>query len=173
MVCMKGSEVKVCVVGCGKWGRNHVRTLDQLGALGGIVDSDQAALTELREQHRDLQTFSTVEEALKSGDFDGYVVATPAHTHCEIAVEIINAGIHVLVEKPVAMTKQEVRLLKTSAAAKNVNLMAGHLLLFHPAIRAIKDMITSGAIGRLQYMYSNRLNMGTVRSEENRGRTPN
>ena len=95
------------------------------------------------------------------------MVATPAESHYEIALVIINAGCHVLVEKPVTLQIEEVMHLKKCAEASGVNLMAGHVLLFHPAIQKIKELIESGIIGELQYIYSNRLNLGIVRTEEN------
>jgi UDP-2-acetamido-3-amino-2,3-dideoxy-glucuronate N-acetyltransferase len=94
-------------------------------------------------------------------------VATPAETHFTIAETILMQKRHVLVEKPIAMKVEEAKTLKKLAKENRVNLMVGHLLLFHPAIRKIRDLITAGKIGKLQYLYSNRLNLGTVRSEEN------
>jgi UDP-2-acetamido-3-amino-2,3-dideoxy-glucuronate N-acetyltransferase len=110
--------------------------------------------------------FSKLEDALKE-DFDGFTVATPAETHFEIAERILRSKRHVLVEKPIALKVEEANKLKKLAEENHVNLMVGHLLLFHPAIRKIKDLIVTGKIGRLEYVYSNRLNLGTVRTEEN------
>jgi UDP-2-acetamido-3-amino-2,3-dideoxy-glucuronate N-acetyltransferase len=97
------------------------------------------------ESYPGVKTFANIKDAIKE-DFDGFTVATPAETHYEVAKFIIEHGKHVLV---------------------GVNLMTGHLLLFHPAIRKIKELIESGKIGKLEYIYSNRLNLGTVRTEEN------
>jgi len=94
-------------------------------------------------------------------------VATPAETHFKIAEFIITHKRHVLVEKPLTLKASEARRLKELAEENNVNLMVGHLLLFHPAIRKIKELIEKGKIGKLEYIYSNRLNLGTVRTEEN------
>ena len=96
-------------------------------------------------------------------DFDGFTVATPVETHFEIAKYLLEQGKHVLVEKPITMTADEAKTLKRMAEEQGVNLMVGHLLLFHPAIRKMKSLITGGKIGKLQYMYSNRLN----RAEKN------
>jgi predicted dehydrogenase len=95
------------------------------------------------------------------------VVSTPASTHFDIAKLIIENGHHVLVEKPLAMTVKEAEELRKLASNNNINLMVGHLLLFHPAILKIKSLIDERRIGKLQYLYSHRLNLGTVRTDEN------
>lgn len=157
---------RICVVGAGRWGKNHVKTLHGLGALGAVVDRDTTTLDSLRALYPGTNTFSTVGEALDQ-NFDGFVVATPAESHYEVAKAILEAGKSVLVEKPLALHASEARQLKRLAEQRGVNLMVGHVLLFHPAIRKIKELLDSGKVGKLQYMYSNRLNLGTVRTEEN------
>lgn len=156
----------ICVVGAGAWGSHHVRTLAGLGLLGGVVELDAARRAELAARHPGTPTFAALDAALAHG-FDGWVVATPARTHYEVARALLDAGQHVLVEKPITLFADEARDLCRRAHARGVTLMVGHVLLFHPAIRAIKALIDSGKIGRLQYVYSNRLNLGTVRTEEN------
>jgi UDP-2-acetamido-3-amino-2,3-dideoxy-glucuronate N-acetyltransferase len=108
----------------------------------------------------------SLEEALTK-DFDGFTVATPAHTHFGIANRILGAKKPVLVEKPITLTSSEAHSLSRLATTQGVTLMVGHVLLFHPAIKKLKELIDNGKIGKLQYIYSNRLNLGTVRSEEN------
>ena len=161
------SSKKVCVVGAGRWGRNHIRTLYELGSLGGIVDNNKQTLSDFKTKYPSISLFQTVSDAIKLGDYSGYVVATPAETHYKIALEIMNSGCHVLVEKPVTLSSKEVSHMKQTAEIVKVNFMAGHVLLFHPAIQKIKEMIVTNIIGDLQYIYSNRLNLGTVRMEEN------
>jgi UDP-2-acetamido-3-amino-2,3-dideoxy-glucuronate N-acetyltransferase len=156
----------VCVVGAGRWGKNHIRTLSQMGFLGGIVEANGAIRDELAQAYAGVKLFSSVGEALDHG-FDGYTVATPAETHYEIARAILERRRPVLVEKPLALTSEHARLLKELAEESGVNLMVGHVLLFHPAMRRIKQLIAEGKIGKLEYIYSNRLNLGTVRTEEN------
>jgi UDP-2-acetamido-3-amino-2,3-dideoxy-glucuronate N-acetyltransferase len=157
---------KICVVGAGGWGKNHVQTLHQLGMLGGIVDVDPRRREELVVKYPQAKVYASVAEALPSR-FSGYVVATPAPTHYEVTRLLLDAGHHVLVEKPMAMVTAEARDLCKRARARNVNLMVGHVLLFHPAIRKMRELIEAGKIGKIQYIYSNRLNLGTVRTEEN------
>ncbi len=156
----------VCVVGAGRWGRNHIKTLNELGCLGGIVENNDAALKELAGQYPKVKTFHNTPQAMKEA-FDGYVVATPAETHFDIAERIIKNKKHVLVEKPITLTARDAETLRKLAEQNGVNLMVGHVMLFHPAIRKIKELIEKGKIGKLQYLYSNRLNLGTVRKEEN------
>ena len=157
---------KVCVVGAGRWGKNHIKTLHSLDCLAGIVEANADVRAEFKEKYPDVMTFANIRDAIRE-DFDGFTVATPAETHFEIAEFIISHKKHVLVEKPITTRLAEARHLKKLAEDNGVNLMTGHLLLFHPAIRKIKELIESGKIGKFQYIYSNRLNLGTVRTEEN------
>lgn len=156
---------KICVVGGGKWGQNHIKTLYQLGNLGGIVEADAERLNELLKLYP-VKGFTELEQALQQ-DFDGFTVAVPAPLHYEVAKKIIECGKSVLVEKPMTLSTETSRELVELAEKKGVQLMVGHVLLFHPAIRKIKEIIDSGELGNLYYLYSNRLNLGTVRREEN------
>ena len=157
---------KVCVVGAGRWGLNHIKTLHKLDALGGIVESNVEVLDSLKTAYPNVQCFNNLSDALHE-DFDGYTVATPAPTHFAIAKQIIESGKHVLVEKPITLNSNEAKILADLAREKDVNLMVGHVLLFHPAFNKIKSLLEDGSLGDLQYMYSNRLNLGTIRTEEN------
>ena len=157
----------VCVIGAGYWGKNHIRTLHELGYLGGIVETNQETLNGFSEQYPDVKVYLTIEDALKNKELKGYTVATPAETHYGLAKQIMEAGKHVLVEKPLTLQKDHAEELVRISEQNNVNLMVGHVLLFHPAIKKIKALIDSGKIGELQYIYSNRLNLGQVRTEEN------
>lgn len=157
---------RICVVGVGRWGSRHAATLHELGALGGLVDSDADTLARAARSYPSAMAAPDLDVALREA-FDAFVVATPAQTHFDVASRIIEAGHSVLVEKPLALGAAEARRLVESAAKHRVNLMVGHVLLFHPAIRRIRSLISEGKIGKLQYIYSNRLNLGTVRTEEN------
>ncbi|MBW2333304.1 MAG: Gfo/Idh/MocA family oxidoreductase [Deltaproteobacteria bacterium] len=157
---------KICVIGAGRWGKNHIKTLHELGFLAGIVEADSDTRNVFKEKHPEAKTFATVKEAIEE-EFDGFTVATPAETHFKIAEFIITHKKHVLVEKPLTLKASEAKRLKELAEENGVNLMVGHLLLFHPAIRKIKELIKKGKIGKFEYIYSNRLNLGTVRTEEN------
>ena len=157
---------RICVIGGGRWGKNHVRTLEELGFLGGIVDTDSERLHSLSGQYPNAAVLSSVEDALRE-DFDGFVVATPAHTHFDVARKVLESRKPVLVEKPLALSADKARELRDIARSCEQTLMVGHLLLFHPAIIKIKQVIDSGKLGKLQYIYSTRINLGTVRTEEN------
>lgn len=155
----------ICVIGGGRWGENHIRTLFEMGNLGGIVEANPKRLHELLEQYP-VKGFQDVEMALKE-DFDGFTIAAPAPLHYDIAKLLLEHGKSVLVEKPMTLSSETSLELVELAKAKGAQLMVGHVLLFHPAIRKIKELIDSGKIGELYYIYSNRLNLGTVRTEEN------
>jgi len=157
---------RICVIGGGKWGRNHVRTLAELGALGGLVEPDEKRRSALAAEFGGLQTFEVLDDAIAEA-FDGFTVATPAASHFDIACQLIDAGKPLLVEKPITLRAADAKELVRRAEKKNVPLMVGHLLLFHPAIRTIKRLIDEDKIGRIQYLYSNRLNLGTIRTGEN------
>lgn len=156
---------EICVIGGGRWGQNHIRTLYQMGNLAGIVESNKLRLEELLSQY-EVEGFSDVEDAIKRG-FDGYIIATPAETHYAVGKKLLEKGLNVLIEKPMALSSKQSKELVEIAEQTKARLMVGHLLLFHPAIRKIKEIVDSGKIGKLYYIYSTRLNLGTVRTEEN------
>jgi len=159
-------SIKICVVGAGRWGTNHIKTLNNLGVLAGIVESRENRREELKTLFPGVNLFNSVRE-VPLDEYDGFTVATPAETHFEVGSYLLEHGKHVLIEKPIALNTKEAGALKKLADKHEVNLMVGHVLLFHPAIIKIKEMIDSGKIGKLEYIYSNRLNLGTVRTEEN------
>ena len=158
--------MKICVIGAGRWGRNHIRTLSNLGNLGGIVESNPPTLVEFGETYPEALLFNNLNDAINYG-FNGFVLATPAETHYPLGKQLIESGCHTLIEKPLALNSMEAEKLVALSNEYNVNLMVGHVLLFHPAIQKIKELIDSEKIGKLQYIYSNRLNLGTVRIHEN------
>ena len=156
---------QICVIGGGRWGQNHIRTLFQMGNLGGIVEANPVRLEELLKQFP-VAGFSNLDDAMTSG-FDGYTIAAPAPLHYEIAKNLLEKGQSVLVEKPMTLSAETSLELVQLADKNGSQLMVGHVLLFHPAIRKIKELIDTGKIGQLYYLYSTRLNLGTVRTEEN------
>ena len=160
------SKIKICVVGGGNWGKNHINTLNKLGNLSGIVDSSKEIIQLNKERYPNCKCFSTIEDSFNY-DFDGYIVATPPVTHHKIAKKIIKHGKPVLVEKPFTLSLDDAIDLNDYAKSKNINIYVGHLLLFHPAYLKIKEMIDSGLLGKIQYIYSNRLNLGKIRKDEN------
>ena len=157
---------KICVIGAGPWGKNHINTLNKLDALGGLVEIQSDIRNNIKTEYPHVKVYSDIKDALLDA-FAGYIVVTPAKTHFKIAKLIIESGKPVLIEKPMTLSIHEARQLVDLSNRYQVNVMVGHLLLFHPAVKEIKKMIDSGVIGELQYLYSNRLNLGKVRMEEN------
>jgi UDP-2-acetamido-3-amino-2,3-dideoxy-glucuronate N-acetyltransferase len=157
---------KLCVVGSGRWGINHVKTLYRLNALGGVVDKNKTITDQIALEFPKCKTFNSLKSSFDYG-FDGYIVASPPKTHFKIAKKIIKEGKPVLVEKPITLSLEDSKELNELAKLKGVNLMVGHLLLFHPAFIKIKELIDGGKIGNVQYIYSNRLNLGSFRNDEN------
>lgn len=156
---------KICVIGGGRWGQNHIRTLAKLGCLAAIVETNPQRLQELVAQYPGVQPYTDIDAAIDFG-YHGYTLATPAETHHPIAKKIIEKGLNILIEKPMTLTTAESEELVNLAKHTGSRLMVGHVLLFHPAYHKIKEIIDSGKLGTLYYMYSTRLNLGTVRTEE-------
>lgn len=160
------ADLKVAVVGSGYWGKNLVRNFHELGALDRICDSSPDTLDSFRERYPDTQTCVSYAEVLNSG-VDGVVIATPAESHFRLANEALLADKHVYVEKPLVLDEGDaVRLIELAAERKRI-LMVGHLLQYHPAFIRLGQMVASGELGRINYIYSNRLNLGKIRREEN------
>ena len=156
---------KICVVGGGRWGENHIRTLKEMGNLGAVVDVCEARLAELKEKYG-MEIYTDLDAAIEHG-YDGYDVVTSAETHFEIGKKILSLGLPCIIEKPMTMEIGESEELVRIAEEHNANFMVAHILLFHPAINKIKELIDSGAVGDLYYMYSTRIKFGIVRTEEN------
>jgi len=157
---------KICVIGGGRWGQNHVKTLFQMNCLAAIVESNQTRLNELLALYPGVQGFTDLDVAVAKG-FDGYTLATPAGTHYDIGKKLLGKGLSVLIEKPMTLSAEESKKLLDIAQKTEAKLMVGHVMLFNPAIRKIKEFIDSGKIGQLYYIYSTLLKLGTVRTEEN------
>jgi len=159
--------LKIAVVGAGKWGRNHVKTFRQLGVLAAVVEVDPKLRASLEKDYPDIPVYDRIDPILHDSEIAGVSVATPAETHFAIAKTLLEAGKNVLVEKPITLFSKQAEELHAIALKKKLILMVGHVLLYHPAILKIKELIGEGRLGSLQYIYSNRLNLGTVRKEEN------
>jgi len=156
---------KICVIGGGKWGQNHIKTLAKLNCLSAIVETNTQKLNELLKQYPGVDGYTDFDKAI-AACYNGYTVSVPAELHYPIGKKIIEKGLHVMMEKPMTMTAQQSKELVDLAKQTSSRLMVGHVLLFHPAIRKIKEVIESGKLGKLYYLYSTRLNLGTVRTEE-------
>ncbi len=121
---------KICVIGGGRWGKNHIRTLARMGNLAGIVESDQSCLNELAQKYS-VDGFAGLDQAIKQG-FDGYILATPAETHYPLGKKLLEQGLNVLIEKPMALCTEHSQELIETAEKSDSRFMVGHLLLFQP-----------------------------------------
>lgn len=158
---------KVGLIGAGYWGQNLLRVLYELGVLQVICDLDTQILERRVQEYPALETATDFTRILNDSAIQGVVIATPAAAHYDLAKKALHAGKDVFVEKPLALKVQEGEDLVALARDKNKILMVGHLLLYHPAILELKKLIKGGALGELRYIYSNRLNFGKLRPEEN------
>jgi UDP-2-acetamido-3-amino-2,3-dideoxy-glucuronate N-acetyltransferase len=158
------TPVRVAVVGAGYWGKNLVRNFAELGALAAICDPDRGVAAALAERHR--VPLVDYAEALRSATLDAVAIAAPAALHAQLARAALEAGKHVFVEKPLALDVAEAEELVALAERRDLRLMVGHLLQYHPAFVKLRQLVGDGALGRLQYIYSNRLNLGKLRREE-------
>jgi UDP-2-acetamido-3-amino-2,3-dideoxy-glucuronate N-acetyltransferase len=156
----------VAVIGGGYWGKNLVRNFAELEALHTVCDSDPRVL----ERYRSLPGVAVepdYESVLRNSDVAAVVLASPARAHYAMARAALLAGKDVFVEKPLALRVHEGQELVSLAEASGRILMVGHLLEYHPALIALREMVERGDLGKLQYIYSNRLNLGKFRTEEN------
>jgi UDP-2-acetamido-3-amino-2,3-dideoxy-glucuronate N-acetyltransferase len=158
---------QVAVIGSGYWGKNLVRNFANLGALSVICDSHAETLRTLGEQYSQCRTVTSYAEVLRDDAIQAVAIATPAETHRTMVREALIAGKDVFVEKPLCLSAEQGQTLVALARERGRILMVGHLLWYHPAVLKLKDLIESGELGRIQYIYSNRLNLGKIRREEN------
>ena len=161
------SGPSVAVVGSGYWGKNLVRNFAQLGALGLICDKNETLVAQFKKQYPEIDVCLAFTDVLSRQEIDSVAIATPAETHFTLAREALLAGKHVFVEKPLALTEEEGQRLVELADQRRLTLMVGHILHYHPAVIKLKQLVGSGALGKIQYLYSNRLNIGRIRAEEN------
>lgn len=161
------STPRVAVIGSGYWGKNLVRNFHELGALAAICDSNEDTLRQFAGQYPGCRTYRAFGEVLRDESIPGVAIATPAETHANLVREALLAGKDVCVEKPLCLSVQTGESLVALAQERDRILMVGHLLWYHPAVLRLKELVESGALGRIQYIYSNRLNLGKIRREEN------
>src|ERR1035438_1298449 len=147
--------VNICVVGCGHWGKNLVRNYSILGALYAICESDPARLRELSGQYPQAKLYSALDQVLADPQVTGVVLASPAEFHHPMALAALGAGKHVFVEKPLALDWHDGTEMVETARKHQRILMVGHLLRYHPAILKIQELLASGVLGKIEYIYSN------------------
>jgi UDP-2-acetamido-3-amino-2,3-dideoxy-glucuronate N-acetyltransferase len=159
----------IAVVGSGYWGKNLVRNFNDLGALIAICDKKRSVLDNFKEKYEEISTTENLDYLLDGSvlQVDAVAIATPAVTHYNLARKCLLAGKHVFVEKPLALTGEEAQDLIEIAEKNHLILMVGHILQYHRAVIKLKELIAIGELGKIQYLYSNRLNIGKIRAEEN------
>jgi len=154
----------IAVVGCGQWGKNFVRNFSELGALYSISDLSREIADQCASQYNIKKSSFT--EIINDPNIKGVVLAVPAHLHASMAIEVMNKNKHVFVEKPLAMNEVEAETMIATAKKNKVQLMVGHLLQYHPIFKKIREYVKEGKIGEINYIYSNRLSFGKIRTEE-------
>src|SRR5438876_3265457 len=166
-VALENAKAKVAVVGVGYWGKNLVRNFYELGALAMLCDADGSVEGKYRQQYASVRFCRDFRSVLADPSVAAVALATPAVTHYEMAKAALEAGKDVLVEKPLAIDVKHGEELVRLADAKSRILMVGHILRYHPAILKLQSLIQDGTLGKINYLYSNRLNIGKIRTEEN------
>lgn len=159
------SEIKIAVIGCGYWGKNLVRNFSELGVLTAVCDANQTMANNASKTYN--VPILSFEEILQDSTITGLVIAAPAIQHAQLTERALVAGKHVFVEKPLALKIEDAKKLCMLAQEHNRILMVGHLLQYHPAFLELRKIIRTGTLGKLHYIYSNRLNLGKFRQEEN------
>lgn len=157
----------IAVLGCGHWGQNLVRNFHQLGALRLVCDPAAAGRARAAQIAPGVEVLDDFERAFERDDIHAVVLATPAETHHPLALRALAAGKDVLVEKPLALNYRQGLEMRGAAERAGRLLMVGHLLEYHPAVLKLRELIAQDALGKVNYIYSNRLNFGKIRTEEN------
>jgi predicted dehydrogenase len=161
------TPVRVGQVGLGYWGPNLARNFGALADLRWLCDLEPDLLAETSARHSQARATADFDELLADPELDAVVIATPVVTHYELAKRALSAGKHVFVEKPQAQTSAEAEELLALAEERDLVLMPGYLLLYHPAVAKLKELMEGGELGDLLYLYANRVNLGQIRRDEN------
>jgi len=161
--------VSVGVVGLGYWGPNIARAFGNLpgASLDWLCDRDADALARAQIRHPEARITSSFDELLADESLDAVVIATPPTTHAELALAALRADKHVFVEKPLALNAKDADRVAAEASRRKRCLLVGHVLLHHPAVRKLKELVETNELGDVYYLYANRQNLGKVRRDEN------
>lgn len=161
------SGCNIAVIGCGGWGKNIARTVHGLGHLGAIVDPGDSGRATAAEVAPGVPVHADIDAVLNDAAIEGVMIATPAETHFAVAMQCLDAGKDVFVEKPMATEVADALAMVGRSDELGRVLMVGHLLEYHPAIARLEQLVQEGCLGEIQYVISNRLNLGKIRTEEN------
>ena len=159
--------IKVGLAGLGYWGPNLARNFDDLADLAWLCDVSPDLLDRYAVRYPNARTTAAFEDVLADDSVRAVVIATPVSTHYDLARRALSAGKHVFVEKPPALTGAEADELVALAEEQELVLLPGHLLLYHPAVAKLGELIASGELGEILYIYGNRQNLGQIRKDEN------
>ncbi len=161
------SPVRLGAIGTGDWGRNLLRNLARVGELRGLADIRPEALAPLRSIYPEARLTTDPEDLLRDTDIEAVAIATNSGSHYLLARAALEAGKHVLVEKPLAQSAREAAHLVDLADERGLILMVGHLLVYHPAVDRLRALLAAGELGELHYLYAQRVNLGKIRQDEN------
>jgi len=166
---MREDVLSVAVVGAGSWGKNIVRNFATAKRcnLKYVCDLNEKLLAVQKRNFPFIETTTNIEQVLTDSEVDAVAIATDVPSHFRIAQKSLEAGKHAYVEKPLTLKAADSRVLVELARGKGLKLMVGHLLVYHPAVNYLKEMIDTGKVGQLYYMYTQRVNLGIVRRDEN------
>ena len=161
--------VGVATIGAGAWGKNHIRVFSELPGtrLKYVCDSDTSKLSSLQKVYPQVKMVEHVKPILEDPEIQGVVIASSAVSHYALAREVLMADKDVLVEKPMALNARDAEEIVEIAQKRRRILMVGHLLLYHPVVDRLKEMITKGELGDIYYLYTQRVNLGVIRQDEN------
>jgi predicted dehydrogenase len=161
--------VRIGVAGLGYWGPNVARNFDRLSEaeLTWLCDADEERLARNGAAFPGARTTGSLDDLLADDSLDAVALATPVATHAALALRVLEAGKHCFVEKPLAQSVEEAEQVVAAARARERVLMVGHLLEYHPGVEALKQLVDGGELGDVRYVYSNRLNLGVLRPDEN------
>ncbi len=159
-----GTDIHIGVVGCGLWGRNIARNCARLNVLRGVSDSDCQRAEEFATSFN--CTATSFAELCSDPHLDGIMIAASAESHEELAVQALQAGKHVFIEKPMALTLASATAIRNVARQAERQIMTGHLIRYHPAFQELQKQIADGAIGTIRHIQANRLAMGRIRNTE-------
>jgi len=161
--------VGMAVVGAGAWGKNHIRVFSEIPDvhLKYVCDSDPSRLTRLQKSYPQSKMVENINPILQDPEIKGIVIASSAISHFPLTKEALLGGKDVLVEKPMALNVKDAEEMAKIAEGENRILMVGHLLIYHPVFDRLKEMIDSGELGKVHYIYTQRVNLGIIRQDEN------
>jgi len=160
-------QPRIGQVGLGYWGRNLARVFDEVGDLTWLCDASEPLQEEFSRRFPHARVTGDFDEMVAAEDVDAVVIATPVPTHYPLARVALESGKHVFVEKPPAMRVAEMEELIRLAEEHGLVLMPGHLLLYHPAVQKLKELVDAGELGDVLVVYGNRQNLGKIRKDEN------